>query len=409
MVGRAGAVVRSTWRRACTRRSPAVALGLVTAVHPPRRETIARAASLGRVFRRDLSAAGGAAPPRSRSPRRSRPTSVPAAPSTRWSSYVIVPLFALANAGVALGGDALSRALTSPITLGVILGLVVGKALGVSLVSLAGACAPARHAARGHARAATSWRPPALAGIGFTVSLFVAELAFEDEALREEAKVGVLAASALAAALGWALFRLIDARAPEGADAAGAPGPAGRPAHRPPCAGQAGRRAHAGRVRRLLVSRTRAPPSPSWTGCGRTRRPDLRRGVPPPAARGRPPGCPAGRRGGGGGRGPGPVLGDARPADGRDRHAPGAPSWSTTREALGLDVDRFEQRPALPRTRAGGGGRRGQRPAQRRPGTPAFYLDGRLWIRRLGASCDEIGWAKRLQNAGIWTGAPTAY
>ena len=187
-----------------------VALGLVTAVHPPRPDAIARAASLGRVFRRDLSAAGGRAT--------ALEVSRSVSPNERfqgaihpWTSYVIVPLFALANAGIPLGADSVSRALGSPITLGVVLGLVVGKAVGITGVSLAGLKVGAgvlpTGVGRGHLAAAAS-----LAGIGFTVSLFVAELAFEDEALREEAKIGVLAASALAAALGWALFRAVDAR-----------------------------------------------------------------------------------------------------------------------------------------------------------------------------------------------------
>lgn len=190
-----------------------VALGLVTAVHPPRRDAIARAASLGRVFRRDVSAAGGRAT--------ALEVSRAVSPNERfqgsihpWTSYAIVPLFALANAGVALGSDSLSRALTSPITLGVIAGLVAGKALGISLVSLgalkAGVGILPVGVGRRHLVAGSS-----LAGIGFTVSLFVAELAFTDEALREEAKIGVLLASALAAAIGWALFRASAARATE--------------------------------------------------------------------------------------------------------------------------------------------------------------------------------------------------
>ncbi len=187
-----------------------VALGLVTAVHPPRGAAIARAASLARVFRRDLSPAGGRAT--------ALEVSRAVSPNERfqgaihpWSSYAIVPLFALANAGVALGGNSLSRALTSAITLGVIAGLVIGKTLGISLVSLgalrAGAGILPAGVGRRHVVAGSS-----LAGIGFTVSLFVAELAFTDEALREEAKIGVLVASALAAAIGWALFRLSGTR-----------------------------------------------------------------------------------------------------------------------------------------------------------------------------------------------------
>lgn len=190
----------------------AVALGLATAVHPPRRETIARAASLGRVFRRDLSAEGGRAA--------ALEVSSAVSPNERfqqaihpWSSYLVVPLFALANAGVSLGGDALSRAVSSPITLGVVLGLVVGKWLGVSLVAGGAVRAGAGRLPEGM-RQSHLVSASALAGIGFTVSLFVTDLAFDSEALRDEAKVGVLAASVLAAGLGWLLFRTIDARDP---------------------------------------------------------------------------------------------------------------------------------------------------------------------------------------------------
>lgn len=190
-----------------------VALGLVTAVHPPQRDTIARAASLARVFRRDLSPAGGRATVLE--------VSSAVSPNERfqgaihpWTSYAVVPLFALANAGVPLGGDALANAATSPITLGIIAGLVVGKAVGISLVSLGsvrlGIGPLPQGVGRRHLVAGSS-----LAGIGFTVSLFVAELAFTDEALREQAKVGVLVASALAAGIGWVLFHLADARTGE--------------------------------------------------------------------------------------------------------------------------------------------------------------------------------------------------
>ena len=127
------------------------------------------------------------------------------------SSWLIVPLFALANAGVQLGGDALSQAVGSAITLGVVAGLVVGKTAGVtgaSLLALRTGNGTFPEGMRtGHLGAAG-----ALAGIGFTVSLFVTELAFTDPALREQAKVGVLAASALAAVAGWVLFRMVDRR-----------------------------------------------------------------------------------------------------------------------------------------------------------------------------------------------------
>jgi NhaA family Na+:H+ antiporter len=128
-----------------------------------------------------------------------------------YSSRLIVPLFALANAGVALGGDALSAAVSSAITLGVIAGLVVGKAAGVTLASL-GAVRSGHGSLPEGMRAGHVGAAGTLAGIGFTVSLFVAELAFDDAALRDQAKVGVLAASLIAAVVGWSLFRVADRR-----------------------------------------------------------------------------------------------------------------------------------------------------------------------------------------------------
>lgn len=118
-----------------------------------------------------------------------------------WTSYVVIPIFALANAGVSLSGDVLGDALTSPVFLGVVAGLVLGKAVGISVASLGAVRARVgplpTGVDRGHVLGAAT-----LAGIGFTVSLFVAELAFTDQALRDQAKIGVLAASVLAAALG---------------------------------------------------------------------------------------------------------------------------------------------------------------------------------------------------------------
>jgi Na+:H+ antiporter, NhaA family len=123
-----------------------------------------------------------------------------------WTSFVIVPIFALANAGVRLSADALGEAVTSPVTLGIVLGLVIGKAVGI-----AGASAVAL--ATGVARLPAGTRFPhvagagIVAGIGFTVSLFIAELAFQDRGLVDAAKIGILAASVIAGALGWAALR----------------------------------------------------------------------------------------------------------------------------------------------------------------------------------------------------------
>lgn len=183
-----------------------VAMGLLTAVHAPQRADVERAASLTRLFRRTPDPATG----------RAAALEIGAAvsPNERfqtvihpWTSYVVIPLFALANAGVPLGSDALSRALTSPVTIGVVVGLVAGKAIGISIASLAAVrlqVGPLPSGVqRGHVVGAAS-----LAGIGFTVSLFVAELAFNEQALRDEAKIGVLAASVIAAILGLTLLAL---------------------------------------------------------------------------------------------------------------------------------------------------------------------------------------------------------
>ena len=126
-----------------------------------------------------------------------------------WTSFVILPLFALANAGIPLSSEALSDAASSPITLGVVLGLVVGKLVGVTAFTWLAA-----RLGLGVLPAGATWRSivgvAALAGIGFTVSIFITGLAFSDVARQNEAKVGILVASALAAGLG----SLILARAP---------------------------------------------------------------------------------------------------------------------------------------------------------------------------------------------------
>ena len=128
-----------------------------------------------------------------------------------WTSYLVIPLFALANAGVRLDGETLREAVTSPVTIGIVLALVVGKSIGIAgstllalrlrLGVLPGAIM------RGQLIGGAT-----LAGIGFTVALFIAELAFPDPALREQAVVGVLTGSLLAAVLGWAIFRLLGER-----------------------------------------------------------------------------------------------------------------------------------------------------------------------------------------------------
>ncbi|WP_433431569.1 Na+/H+ antiporter NhaA [Nonomuraea sp. CA-141351] len=125
-----------------------------------------------------------------------------------WSSYVIVPIFALANAGVLLDGESLRAALTSPVSIGVALGLLLGKFAGISL----GTWIPLRFG-WGILPGNLVWGQllggAAVSGIGFTVALFIVDLAFADNpAIRTEAKIGILAGSLLSAALGWVIFRL---------------------------------------------------------------------------------------------------------------------------------------------------------------------------------------------------------
>lgn len=122
-----------------------------------------------------------------------------------WTSYVVVPLFALANAGVDLSGGVLSAALTSRVSLGIVAGLVVGKALGIPLAAWVAVRLGVAQLPVG-VRWTQIFAVAAVAGIGFTVSLFVAGLAFDDPDLLDEAKVGVLGASLVAGALGAVLL-----------------------------------------------------------------------------------------------------------------------------------------------------------------------------------------------------------
>ena len=121
---------------------------------------------------------------------------------------MIVPLFALANAGIEIDGDMLSAAATSPVTLGIIAAYVVGKPLGIL-----GATWLATRPWMG-ARLTVTWPvlvgAAASAGIGFTVSLLVATLAFEGPLL-EQAKLGVLATAVLSPAVAWVAFRVVRA------------------------------------------------------------------------------------------------------------------------------------------------------------------------------------------------------
>jgi NhaA family Na+:H+ antiporter len=121
-------------------------------------------------------------------------------------AFAIMPLFALANAGVSLSGGAIVSAIRSPVAIGVVAGLVLGKPLGITLLSWLSVRA-------GVARLPAEVRWPMLAGvsllggIGFTMALFIAGLAFRDPGMLDVAKVAILSASVVAGALGWMSLR----------------------------------------------------------------------------------------------------------------------------------------------------------------------------------------------------------
>ena len=180
-----------------------LAFGLLTYAYPAGREDLERASDLFRLFReqptpelaRDArSGVASAISPNERLQQMYHP----------WSSYVIVPLFALANAGIVLGGGFLSRAIGSPITLGILVGYVVGKPVGILAGSWLGS--------RWRLALPVGWGnltgSAAAAGIGFTVSLLIASREFHGEHL-EEAKLGVLLVCVVAALVSLGVFRVI--------------------------------------------------------------------------------------------------------------------------------------------------------------------------------------------------------
>jgi NhaA family Na+:H+ antiporter len=126
-----------------------------------------------------------------------------------WTSYVIVPLFALANAGIALSRDSFSE--PSAVLLGVAIGLVVGKFFGVITFSWLAVRLGIGRLPDG-ARWGHIFAVGAVAGIGFTVSLFISSLAFDDVALQDDAKIGTLVASVVAAGAGALAFALVARR-----------------------------------------------------------------------------------------------------------------------------------------------------------------------------------------------------
>jgi protein-disulfide isomerase len=183
-----------------------LAVGLVTSAYPPSRDDLERATALTRSFREQPT------PELARSAQLGVLSAI--SPNERlqyglhpWTSYVFVPLFALANAGIHMTGGLIEDAIVSPITLGILFGYVVGKPLGI----LGAAWLASRPALHG-GRPALSWPSlaggGAVAGIGFTVSLLISSLAFHGEHLAQ-AKLGVLAAAVLAPLVAWGVFGLV--------------------------------------------------------------------------------------------------------------------------------------------------------------------------------------------------------
>jgi Na+/H+ antiporter NhaA len=181
-----------------------LAMGLLTYAYPAARTDLERATERFRLFREQPT------PELARSARAGLESAI--SPNERlqqlyhpWTSYVIVPLFALANTGITLSGDFLSSAYTSPITLGILFAYVAGKPIGIF-----GSSWLLTRLSRGRLRPPVGWAAVAgggaIAGIGFTVSLLIANLAFDGIEL-EQAKLGVLSAALCAAVLSWLLFR----------------------------------------------------------------------------------------------------------------------------------------------------------------------------------------------------------
>jgi Na+/H+ antiporter NhaA len=186
-------------------------LGLLTYAYPAARADLERATQEFRLFREQ---------PTPELARRARSQLEAAiSPNDRlaqlyhpWTSYLIVPLFALANAGISLGGSFLGDAFTSPITLGIAVGYIVGKPVGIAVTAWT-----VRLLTRGRLRPPVGWASVlgsgTAAGIGFTVSLLISSLAFRGVELRY-AKAGVLAAAVGSALLSFGVFRVVELLAP---------------------------------------------------------------------------------------------------------------------------------------------------------------------------------------------------
>lgn len=182
-----------------------LAIGLVTSSYPPARGDLERATELARSFREQPT------PELAQTAQRSLASAI--SPNERlqfllhpWTTYAIVPLFALANAGIPISGTVLRDAASSPVTIGILVAYVVGKPVGILVASWLGT-----RRVLGGSRPAITWPvlagAGAAAGMGFTVSLLIASLAF-DGPLLDEAKLGILAAALISPGVAWTVFRV---------------------------------------------------------------------------------------------------------------------------------------------------------------------------------------------------------
>jgi len=190
-----------------------VAIALLVPVYRPNRRDVEHALDLARTFRQSPNTEYARAAANSLRESISINERLQSAYAP-YVAYVILPLFALANAGVMVSPDILRGAFTSPLTWGIVVALVVGKFVGVfgstSIMRLlrVGEFGPGLTVDRIAGGAA-------LCGIGFTIALFIVDLSITDEIAQNEARVGVLAASVLAFLIATIIFRISDAMRPD--------------------------------------------------------------------------------------------------------------------------------------------------------------------------------------------------
>jgi Na+/H+ antiporter NhaA len=187
-----------------------VLVGLLLPARPPHPDVVERTREYGQALREAPDAE------RARLAALSAHATVPPGPRLlhtmhRWTAYAVVPVFGLANAGVPLDGETLRTAATSPVTLGVALALLVGNAVGIT-TGTAVALRTGLGILPGGVRWSHLMAGATLAGIGFTIALFITDLAFSDEGLREQATIGILAGSVTAAIAGVVLLRVLGER-----------------------------------------------------------------------------------------------------------------------------------------------------------------------------------------------------